>query len=398
MSQYDLLIAQGQLIDPGSGRVGRYDLAVAGGRVAAVAPQIDRSQAAQVIDAAGQIVTPGLVDLHTHIYWGVTFWGIEPDPVAARSGVTTWFDAGSAGTYTFPGFRRYVIEPSAIRIFSFLNLSTIGLVAPTWEFANLDYCDVPIAARMVEENRDLILGIKARIDANTTRGIGIRPLELARELADRVELPLMVHISSGPPAWEEIAALLRPGDILTHCFTGGTHRFLRADGTIDPMAVELQQRGVIMDIGHGGGSFVFDVAEAALAQGLVPDVISSDIHQLSVQGPMFDLPTTLSKFLSLGMSLPDVIARATVRPAQAMRRADMGTLQVGAPADIAIFTLEEGAYQFHDVRMQERKGNRRLICQKTFVRGLELARRPERPPAIWAELPPYDERVHPPTP
>jgi dihydroorotase len=398
MSQYDLLIAHGELIDPGGGHVGRYDLAVADGRVATIAPQIDRSQAAMVIDATGQFVTPGLVDLHTHIYWGVTFWGIEPDPVAARSGVTTWFDAGSAGTYTFPGFRRYVIEPSAIRIFSFLNLSSIGLVAPTWEFTNLDYCDVPIAARMVEENRDLILGIKARIDANTTRGIGIRPLELARELADRVELPLMVHIASGPPSWEEIAALLRPGDILTHCFTGGTHRILRPDGTIDPMALELQQRGVVMDIGHGGGSFVFDVAEAALAQGLIPDVISSDIHQLSVQGPMFDLPTTLSKFLSLGMSLPDVIARATVRPALAMRRADMGTLQIGAPADIAIFTLEEGVYQFHDVRMQERTGNRRLVCQKTFARGVELERQPERPPAIWAELPPYDERVRPPAP
>ncbi len=387
MTQYDLLIKNGELIDPGSQHVGRYDLAISAGRVAHIAPQIDSTLAARVYDAAGKIVTPGLVDLHTHIYWGVTYWGIEPDPVAARSGVTTWLDVGSAGAYSFPGFRRYVAEPSRTRIFCLLNLSAIGLIAPTWEFANLDYCDIDLAARTVEHNRDIILGIKARIDSNTTRGTGIRPLEMARALADRVELPLMVHIGSGPPALAEILDLMRPGDILTHCFTGGTHRITGTHGTLDPAIPELQSRGILLDIGHGTGSFAFDVAEAAMAQGIMPDVISSDIHQLSVQGPMFDLPTTLSKFLSLGMSLPEVIDRATARPARAMRRPDLGTLAIGSVADVAIFRLEEGNFLFHDVQMAARPARQRLICEATFVNGVELEQLPERERALWAELP-----------
>jgi dihydroorotase len=384
---YDLLVSGGHVIDPASGLDGPADLAVEGGRVALVAPAIDRGQARQVIDAAGQIVTPGLVDLHTHIYWGVTYWGIEADPVAARSGVTTWLDVGSAGAYSFPGFRRYVRDASRARVFCLLNLSAIGLIAPTWEFANLDYCDVGLAAQTVEENRDIILGIKARIDSNTTRGTGIRPLELARELSDRVGLPLMVHIGGGPPAMAEIAELLRPGDILTHCFTGQNHRLLTADGRLDPLARELQGRGVILDIGHGTGSFNYQVAEAALAEGVLPDVISSDIHQLSVQGPMFDMPTTLSKFLNLGMGLADVIDRATRRPAAAMRRPDLGTLAVGAQADVAIFRVEEGDYTFHDVAMNPRKGDRRLVCTHTLLDGEPLPRAAERPRAIWATLP-----------
>jgi dihydroorotase len=381
---YDLLVSGGHVIDPASGLDGPADVAVSGGRIALVAPSIGRDQASEVIDAAGQIVTPGLVDLHTHIYWGATFWGIEADPVAARTGVTSWLDAGSAGAYSFPGFREFIQGGSRARIFCMLNLSAIGLVAPTWEFANLDYCDVELAARTVEENRDVILGIKARIDANTTRGVGIRPLELARELADRVALPLMVHIGSGPPAFDAIAALLRPGDILTHCFTAGTHRPLTEDGRLSPRLRELQGQGVILDIGHGAGSFSYKVAEAALEAGLLPDVISSDIHQLSVQGPMFDLPTTLSKFLGLGMELPAVIDRATRQPAAAMGRPDLGALRSGCPADIAIFRLEEGAFTFHDVTMEARPGARRLVCTHTLVGGQELPRAPERPPALWA--------------
>jgi dihydroorotase len=384
---YDLIVSGGHLIDPASRLDGPADIAVRDGLVAAVAPQLDRSLAGEIIAAAGQIVTPGLIDLHTHIYWGATYWGIEADPAAARSGVTTWVDAGSAGAYSFPGFRRYVRDASRVRVFCLLNLSAIGLIAPTWEFTNLDYCDLDLAAQTVEENRDIILGIKARIDSSTTRGVGLRPLELARELADRVGLPLMVHIGSGPPALAAIADLLRPGDILTHCFTGGSHRLLTDDGRLAPLARELQGRGVILDLGHGTGSFSYQVAEAALAEGVLPDVISSDIHQLSAQGPMFDLPTTLSKFLNLGMGLADVIDRATRRPAAAMRRPELGTLAVGAPADLAIFRVEQGAFTFHDVAMSPRTGDRRLVCTHTLLGGRPLPRTPERGRAIWATLP-----------
>jgi dihydroorotase len=389
---FNTIIAGGEVLDPGAGIAGRYDLAISQGRIAAIAPQIDPGRAPQIIDARGLIVTPGLVDLHTHIYWGATYWGVEADPIAARTGVTTWLDAGSAGAYSFPGFRSYIGEASRVRVFSLLNLAAVGLIAPTGEFSNLDHCDIDLAAQMIEANRDVIVGVKARIDANTTRGVGLRPLERARELADRVALPLMVHIASGPPPLAEIIALLGPGDILTHCFTGGDHRIIEPDGRINPAIRALRDRGVILDIGHGTGSFSYAVAEAALAQGLVPDVISSDIHQLSVQGPMFDLPTTLAKFLNLGMRLPDVIERATSRPAAAMRRPDVGTLRPGSRADIALFRLEQGSYTFHDAEMAARAGSRRLINTLTLVDGAALPQLPERPPAPWASLPPHQRR------
>ena len=387
---YDLLIRGGWVIDPANGRNGTLDIAVRDGLVAAVGGALPAGEAAAVIEAAGLYVTPGLIDLHTHCYWGATYWGIEPDPVAARSGVTTWLDVGSAGAWNFPGFRRYVAESSTVRTFALLNISAIGLVGRTGELANLDYCDVDLAALLVEQNRDLILGIKARIDSATTRGAGIEPLRRARALADRVALPLMVHIGSAPPYLREIAPLLRPGDILTHCCTGNQNRLVDAEGTFDPAIRELWQAGLILDLGHGSGSFSFPSAEAMIAAGVLPDVISSDIHQQAVLGPMYDLPTTLSKFLGLGLTLEQVIARATLHPARAMRRPDLGTLSIGAPADIALFRLEERDRLLHDVDMLPRTIDRHLINTATFVAGHRLPERPERPPAPWAirDLPP----------
>ena len=393
---YDTLIVGGEVVDPAAGLEGRLDVAIRDGKIAEVAPGLDRSAAREVIDAAGRIVTPGLVDLHTHVYWGVTYWGIEADPVAARTGVTTWLDVGSAGSYSFPGFRRFIAEPSRARIYALLNLSSIGLIAQTWEFANLDYCDVDLAETIVNANRDLILGIKARIDSNTTRGTGIRPLELARELADRVELPLMVHIGNGPPSLAEVAHLLRPGDILTHCFTGGNMRIVDDAGVPNPAILDLHGRGLVLDIGHGTGSFSYETTEAMLAAGVLPDVISSDIHQMAIQGPMFDLPTTLSKFLNLGLSLPQVIERATSRPAVAMRCPDLGTLRPGSPADVAIFQMERGDYVFRDVHMNPRRGSKRLINTLTMINGEVLPRLPESPLHPWAAIPEWQRGARPP--
>jgi dihydroorotase len=383
---YETVIKGGRVIDPATGVDGSFDVAIADGKIAAVEANIDAA-GAKVIDADGQIVTPGLIDLHTHIYWGVTYWGIEADPVAAKTGVTTWLDVGSSGGYTFPGFRRYVAEPSKVRVFALLNLSVIGLVAPTWELSNLDYCNVDLGAMMIDANRDLILGVKARIDRNTTRGTGIRPLELARELADKVDLPLMVHIGAGPPTIDEVAHLLRPGDILTHCFTGGDMKILNDDGKINPAIKDLQERGLVLDIGHGTGSFSFETTDAMLAQGVLPDVISSDIHQMARQGPMFDMPTTLSKFLNLGLSLPDVIDRATARPAAAMRRPDLGTLATGSLADVAIWRLDEGEYTFYDVDLNPRSGTMQLVNTLTMVGGEPLTAQPELPMHPWTKLP-----------
>jgi dihydroorotase len=393
---YDTLIVGGEVVDPGAGLQGPMDVAIKRGRIVDVAPGLDRAQADEVIDASGQYVTPGLVDLHTHVYWGATYWGIEADPVAARTGVTTWLDVGSSGSYSWPAFRRFLIEPSRSRIYALLNLSAIGLIAPTWEFANIDYCDIDLAQTIIDANRDLILGVKARIDSSTTRGTGIRPLELARELADRVGLPLMVHIGVGPPTIDEVAHLLRPGDILTHCFTGNDMKIVDDAGVPNPKILELHDQGLILDIGHGTGSFSYDTAEAMLAAGVKPDVISSDIHQMAIQGPMFDLPTTLSKFLNLGLTLPEVIERATSRPAAAMRRPDLGTLRPGSVADVALFRMEEGEYVFRDVRMNPRRGSKRLISTLTMIDGEVLPRVPELPLQPWSGIPEWQRGVKPP--
>jgi dihydroorotase len=392
-TQFDTLIAGGQVVDPGSGIDGSFDVAIKDGKVAAVEPDIDRSQAGEVIDASGQIVTPGLVDLHTHVYWGVTYWGIEPDPVAARSGVTTWLDVGSSGAYSFPGFREYISKPARTRVYALLNLSSIGLIAPTWEFNNPDYCDVDLAEKIVNANRDIILGIKARIDKNTTRGVGIYPLERARELADRVGLPLMTHIGYGPPTLEEVIPHLRPGDILTHCFTGGDHRILGKDKVVNSDIKKLHDAGLILDIGHGTGSFNYEVAEGMMEQGIMPDVISTDIHQMAIQGPMFDMPTTLSKFLNLGMSLSDVIERATVRPANAVKLENAGTLGIGKPADVALFRLEDGDYTYYDAQMNPREGSRRLVNTSTLIDGQILPTLPERDLHVWAAIPEHQEVI-----
>lgn len=395
-ASYDLVITGGHVIDPANGVDRVTSVAVHDGTIAAVGDDIDPAAAARRIDATGQIVTPGLIDLHTHIYWGVTYWGIEADPVAARTGVTTWLDVGSAGGYTFPGFREYVAEPSRARVYALLNLSSIGLVAPTWELANPDYLDLDLAVGIVERNRDIILGIKARIDSRTTRGTGMLPMRKARELADRVGLPLMTHIGTSPPSIHEVAEYLRPGDILTHCFTGQDMRIIGPDGKIDPQIKELKEQGLILDVGHGTGSFSYEVAEAMLDQGFPPDVISSDIHQMAIQGPMFDLPTTLSKFINLGMPLSDVIACATVNAARAVRLEHVGTLTVGTPADIALFRLEEGDFEFHDIAMVERKGTQLLVNTHTLLAGEELPRLPERELHFWAEVPEVQRgAVHP---
>ena len=384
---FDLVIRGGEVVDPGSGLLGRLDVGIQGGVIAAVDRALPTGGAGATLDAKGQIVTPGLFDLHTHVYWGATYWGIEPDPIAARTGVTTWLDAGTAGGYSFPGLRRYVIEASEARVFALLNVSAIGLIAPTYELANLDYCDLGLAHQIVEANRDTILGIKARIDANTTRGVRLEPLRLARKLADQVDLPMMVHIGKAPPLLEEIFTLVRPGDILTHCCTGQDNRVLEADGRLKDFVRRAWDGGLVLDVGHGTGSFSYDVAERMLAAGLAPDIISTDAHQLSIQGPMFDLPTTLSKFLNLGMSLPDAIERATARPARAVGRPDLASLKPGAPADVAIFTLESGTYTFHDVFMKARTGRIRLVNRATIRAGKQMAHRPQPPLAPWAELP-----------
>jgi dihydroorotase len=385
--QFDLLIKGGEVVDPGSGKQGRLDVAIKRNRIAAVDTNIPAESAVRTIDATGQYVTPGLVDLHTHVYHSVTYWGIYADPVAARSGVTTWLDVGSAGAFNVQGFREFMVKPSAARLYALLNISTIGLTASSWELANLNYCDVDLCVKLTNLNRDLILGVKVRIDHNTTSGTGLEPLRRGLEAAQRLEQPMMVHIGYGPPTVQEVLPYLRPGDILTHCFTGGNMRIIDGAGKLLDDAKRVWDAGVIMDVGHGGGSFSFEVAEKLIEQGYNPDVISSDIHQHSVNGPLFDLPTCLSKFLAIGMSFEDVVRAATVRPAQVMGLSDeIGTLKVGALADVALFTLEKGEFPLYDVHMEVRTGKELMRNTLTIVNGREMPRIADGPMAPWMEL------------
>ena len=385
--QFDLLIKGGDVVDPGSGKQGRLDVAIKRNRIAAVDANIPAESAVRVIDATGQYVTPGLVDLHTHVYHSVTYWGIQADPVAARSGVTTWLDVGSAGAFNVQGFRDFIVKPSEARLYSLLNISTIGLTASSWELANLNYCDVDLCVKLTNLNRDLILGVKVRIDHNTTSGTGVEPLRRGREAAEQLELPMMVHIGYGPPTVSEVLPFLRPGDILTHCFTGGNMKIIDSAGKLLDDAKRAWDAGVVMDVGHGGGSFSFETAEKLIEQGYNADVISSDIHQHSVNGPLFDLPTCLSKFMAIGMSFEDVIRAATVRPAQVMGLGDeIGTLKVGALADVALFTLEKGDFPLYDVHMETRHGSELMRNTLTIVNGREMARTPDGPMAPWMEI------------
>lgn len=385
--QFDLLIKNGEVVDPGGNQRGTLDVAIKRNRIAAVERAIPAEAARRVIDATGQFVTPGLVDLHTHVYHSATCWGIRADPVAARSGVTTWLDVGSAGAYNFPGFREFIVKPATARIYALLNVSSIGLTASTWELANLNYLDVDLCTKLIDLNRDLVLGVKVRIDRNTTSGTGIAGLERGREAAERCGVPLMAHIGYGPPTLEEVLALLRPGDILTHCFTGGTMRIVNDNGALLDVAKRAWDSGVIMDIGHGAGSFSFATAAALIDAGYRPDVISSDIHQFSVHGPLFDLPTCLSKFLALGMSLEEVIRASTIRPAEVMgMQHEIGSLSVGALADLALWELEEGDFTFYDVHMTPHQGKQLLRNRLTLINGRELPCASDDPPMPWITL------------
>ena len=384
---FDLLIKGGEVVDPGGGYRGQLDVAIKRNRIAAVEANIPQESAFRVVDATGQVVTPGLVDLHTHVYHSATCWGIRADPMAARSGVTTWLDVGSAGAYNFPGFREFIVKPALARIYALLNISSIGLTASTWELSNLNYMDVDLCCKLIDQNRDLILGVKIRIDTNTTSGTGVEGLRRGLLAAEQCELPMMVHIGKGPPELSEVLEFLRPGDILTHCFTGQSMRQIDENGKLLDVAKRAWDMGVVMDIGHGAGSFSFETAAAMIDSGYQPHVISSDIHQFSVHGPLFDLPTCLSKFLALGMSLEDTVAAATVRPAEVMgMQQEIGTLRPGSLADVALWEITEGDFTLYDIHMQPRQGKQLLTNTLTIINGREAPRASDDPPMPWIEL------------
>lgn len=373
--RYDLVVKGGRVIDPSQGLAAVRDVAISGDRIAAVEESIPESEALHVVDATDRIVTPGWIDIHVHVYDGVAPLGIPADPNCVAKGVTTVVDAGSAGAHTFPGLRKYVIEAVDTRVFALLNISVVGQSTLSednlWgELLDLRYANTDLAIRTIERHRDLILGVKVRLTRNIAGDHDLEALRRAREAADAVGLPVMVHIGGSASSIPEILKLVKPGDVITHSFRGGEGGILDDEGRVMEPVLESVDAGVHLDIGHGAGSFSFDTAEKAMAQGLLPGTISSDVHQFNVHGPVFDLATTVSKFLHLGLSLEDAIARVTQHPSRVFGALNgLGSLRVGAPADVSVFTLERGRFRFSDALGETRTGEQLLKPAATVRAG-----------------------------
>lgn len=348
----DLVFRGGRIIDPANGIDKVGDLVVAGGRVAGIG--VAAPTGAQVVEAAGAIVTPGLIDLHTHVYWGGTSLGVDPDLYALKSACTTLVDAGSAGPGNYAGFAKHLIEPAFCRILAYLHVSFAGIYAfsngvRVGETENMRLLAAREAAALARAHPHTVIGIKVRLGVYSSGPSGIMPLDVALDVADETGLPLMVHIDHPPPSYGEVVSRLRKGDVLTHCFRPFPNAPMHGDGTVRAEIRAARERGVIFDIGHGQGSFSWKSARAMQAQGFRPDVISSDVHAFCIDGPAHDNLRVMTKFRALGWSLPDVVEAASVAPARALRREDLGHLSPGATGDVSVIREEEGAIALDDV-------------------------------------------------
>lgn len=385
MTMLDAVIVGGTVVDPASGLHERADVAVSAGRIAAVGPGLGQD-GRSVVDAEGLLVVPGLVDLHVHVYPGVADLSVEADPTCLGRGVTTVVDAGSAGANTFPGFRRWVVDSSRGRVLAYLNISATGQIDPfLGELHDLRFADPERAAAVALAHPDVVVGYKVRVSEMLAGPNGLAGLDRALEAGRATNLPVMVHIGGTPFDIEEVLARLRPGDVVTHAYTGWRPGAIVTDaGRVVAAAREARERGVVFDVGHGAGSFTWATAEAALADGFRPDTISSDLHRFNVAGPVHDLATTLSKFLLLGLSLDDVIRMATAAPAAALdRTGELGALRVGREADVTLLRLEEGRFQLTDTAGQVREARQRLVPVGALRAGriVEMVELTSEPPA-----------------
>lgn len=384
--KFELVIAGGDVLDPSQSLRGRMDVGIKNGQIAAVAPSLAADRSLQRIDAGGRLVVPGLVDLHSHYCPLVSGIGLPADELVGITGTTTGVSPGDAGWHTFSALRRWVMGETRTRLFAFVHISSIGLTgnlgAGPGEMLNIEYADVDRCAKTLAENRDVVLGVKVRISDYTVGQNGIEPLRRAIKAAELAGpgYRVMCHIGRAPGALSDVLDALRPGDVLTHAYSGAGNNVVQ-NGRLLPAALAAKQRGVLIDVGHGGGSFDFTVAEPAIAQGLVPDTISSDIHGASINSPGYPtLPWVMSKFLALGFSLEQVVAKATVEPARIIDRVPgLGTLQVGAPADVAVLDVVDGAVELVDTMKNVRSGSRKLVPWLTVRAGRPFG----RPPLPW---------------
>ena len=368
---YDLVIKNGTVIDPAQGIIEKKDVAIAGGKIATVENYISDGNSHDVIEAEGLLVTPGLVDLHVHVWWGVAHLAIEADPACVYRGVTTAIDAGSSGSNTIAGFHRYVINQAHTRVLAFLHISGMGqLDNDIGELEDIRWARVEQAVEAAKLHSDVIVGIKVRLTENIVGSNDLIALERALEAGQELSKPVMIHIGGSVNQFEQFLEKLRPGDIVTHSFTGRPHGILDNNNKVVDAAWDAMDRGVIFDVGHGAGSFSFPVAEACMEQGLGPGTVSSDVHRYNIRGPVFDLMTTLSKYIYLGYAIDDALALGSSKPSEAVGLPDnIGTLKVGADADIAIIEHREGPVTFSDADGNERIGNQLLLPVETLRKG-----------------------------
>jgi dihydroorotase len=367
----DLLLRGGTVFDADRAEFVRADVGIEAGRVRELRPDIGTAGYARVLDVTDRIVSPGLVDFHAHVFRGQDL-GLDADVIGPRSGTTTYVDAGSAGAHLFGAFLRSTVQAAIPRIVAFLNISTIGTtsILLAGELANLDYCDEAACESAVARYSDHIVGIKVRASGNVAGPNGLEALGRALRVAERVGLPVMVHVGPKPPTIERIFDLLRPGDIVTHCFTGLDANGAAANGATKPAARAAYERGVAFDVGHGMGGFDVTAARTMIEAGLPPHAISTDLHAYSTQA-VADMCAVLTKFLALGLSVGDVLARATISPARlvGLDRQGVGVLRVGGPADVAVLSLEDAHVELTDTVGNVFHGSRRLTTVTTIQAG-----------------------------
>ena len=384
--KFDLLLRNANVLDPSQGLSGKRDIGIRYGVIEAIEANIAAERGLRVLDVGGKLVTPGLVDLHAHTYAFGSAIGIPADELTANQCTTTVVSAGDAGANNLAGFRRFVVPGSRTRQFAFVHIAVAGLAGfPVPELYNIDYAQVDVTARAVAENADFVLGVKVRMSENVIARHGVEPLKRAISACERSGVPAKVMCHIGGVAdralMSQILDLLRPGDVLTHCYSGapniaGDATNIVQDGKLLPAALAAKRRGVVFDVGHGGGSFDYTIAEAAVAQGCAPDTISSDIHVFSGNTPgMPYLPWVMSKFIGMGFTLEQVVTMATAAPARVIGRVPkLGTLQKGAPADLSILEMIEGAVSFVDTRNNKRDGKMHLRPAGTVVAGVAFGR------------------------
>lgn len=368
--EYDLVLRGARVLDPAQNIDGLSDVAVTGGRIVALAENIAGSGRRE-IHLTGKLLTPGWIDIHAHLYPGSTTWGIRADAHYLSTGVTTAVDAGSAGWANLQGYLDFVVAPARTRFLSFVHVCGIGLTyGPLPELADMRYADAERTAFVIEHFAEHCVGVKVRQGEGQVADNGVEPLRLAVQAAEWAEVPVMVHIGRGVPL-PDVLSLMRPRDIVTHCYQGTGDGILDRDASILAEVQQARKDGILFDVGHGGGSFDYGVATGALARGFVSDVISTDLHAHSWDVPVESLPHTASKLLNLGVPIESIVRQCTANAAFAIGREDeLGTLRVGNVADIAVFDIEEGTFQYSDVRGRVEEGNQQIRAQLCVRAGV----------------------------